>query len=148
MKMKEANPHVPRLLLILSMLCALAGFMLYETNGTNKLSPDLNTVCQIGLGCCAGLCLLNLVWEAVSKRLSLLLAYAQYLAGLLGFAEYIVSQLNYIANVLYGVDGNSFTPVMMATAGTGLIAFLLALTAAIMLRREAYRKNLAAVQEV
>ena len=145
--MKEQQKAAPRCLIAVSALCGIAGLILYLTNGTNKLSPDLSMSAIIAFAAVSGIGVIAVIAGLVTKKASTLFSYAQYIAGLVAFAEYLVSQANYIANVVYGVDGNTFTPAMIATAAVSLLAWVLALAAAIQLRRAAYRRDLAA-QEV
>lgn len=127
----------------LSTVCSGAALCLYWNYGTNKLCPEILMPCVVSLAIALVLGLFLTAAGAAGKNLTLL-TYVLYLASLAGFAEYIVSQLNYIANVFYGVDGNSFTPTMIATALTALLGWLFSLTAAVMRRRAAYRRNRAA----
>lgn len=131
-------------LVLLATLLSGAALALYLTNGTNKLCPELRINCIIALAAAAGLGVLMLLWSLIRQKMPTLGGYAMYIAGLVGFAEYIVSQLNYIANVIYGVDGNSFTPVMIATAAASLLGWVLSFAAANKLRRAAYKRDLAA----
>lgn len=128
-----------RILIAAAAVCSAAALILYWTNGTNKLSPDLLPACIGALAVSAVLGILLTVVGMVKRSVPVLLVYVQYLAALVGFAEYIVSQLNYIANVFYGVDGNSFTIVMIATAVAALLGWVLSLTAAVGIRRMNYR---------
>ena len=145
--MKEQQNTAPRCLIAISALCGIAGLILYLTNGTNKLSPNLSLSCIIAFAAVGGIGVIAVIAGAITKKAFTLVGYVQYLAGLWAFAEYLVSQANYIANVVYGVDGNTFTPAMIATALVSLLCWGTALAAAIGLRRTAYRRDLAA-QEV
>lgn len=127
----------------LSTVCSGAALCLYWNYGTNKLCPEILMPCVVSLAIALVLGLFLTAAGVAGKNLTLL-TYVLYLAGLAGFAEYIVSQLNYIANVFYGVDGNSFTPTMIATALTALLGWLFSLTAAVMRHRAACRRNRAA----
>ena len=142
----KAGCGVAKGLVLLSTLLNAAALVLYLTNGTNKLCPEMRMSCVAALGIAAGLGGLLLLWSLLKKRMSTLACYGMYIAGLVGFAEYIVSQLNYIANVFYGVDGNSFTTVMIATAAMSLLGWVLSLVAANKLRRDAYQRDLAAME--
>ena len=57
--------------------------------------------------------------------------FLAYLAFLYAFIHYVVSQVNLIANILYGVDGSTFPPVFYVTIASSFAACLLALIAAI-----------------
>lgn len=142
--MKKTGNGAALALMVLSTLLSSAALAMYLTNGTNKLCPDMKTACTVGLACAAALGLVLTIWGLSRKKMPVLLCYVQYLCALVGFGEYIVSQLNYIANVIYGVDGNSFTAVMIATAGTSLLSWVLSLIAANMQRRSVYRSESAA----
>ncbi|MDO5423055.1 MAG: glycoside hydrolase family 3 N-terminal domain-containing protein [Eubacteriales bacterium] len=149
MKLSQAwkEAKTAGLLAVTALLCSIAGLSLYLTNGTNKLSPELSATCIAGFGTAAALGLLALAVGCVRGRFSVVLAYGQYLAGLWGFVEYLVSQANYIANVIYGVDGNSFTLPMILTVLVGLLGWCLALVSAILLRRAAHKRDQAAWTE-
>lgn len=143
-KNTRRNFRMIQVLVLLATLLSSAALALYLTHGTNKLCPELRVSCIVTLAAAAGMGVLMLLWSLIRRKLPTLGCYAMYIAGMVGFAEYIVSQLNYIANVLYGVDGNSFTLVMIAMAALSLLGWVLSLIAANMLRRAAYRSDLAA----
>ena len=125
--MKQSNKSA-YILTAVSVLCSGAALALYLTGGTNKLCPEMKPACTAALMVAIVLGIAGLVTGIIRHRKPpMLLCYAQYLAALVGFGEYIVSQLNYIANVFYGVDGNAFTAVQISTALTALVAFVLAL---------------------
>ena len=132
--MKQGN-KAARVLTVLSALLSGAALALYLTGGTNKLCPEMKTACTAALIVSLTLGVLLTIVACWKKHLPMALCYAQYLAALVGFGEYIVSQLNYIANAFYGVDGNAFTAVQIATALTALVACVLALVCAGMARR-------------
>ena len=64
------------------------------------------------------------------------LAFVSYLAFLYAFIHYIVSQINLISNILYGVDGSSFPPVFFVTVIMALLSFVAALVAGIMMKKK------------
>ncbi len=144
-KSENRETCIFRILIAAAAICSAAALILYWTNGTNKLSPDLLPACIGALAAATVFGIFLTVVGMVKKRVPVLLVYVQYLAALIGFAEYIISQLNYIANVFYGVDGNSFTMVMIATAAASLLGWTLSLAAAVGIRRMNYRYEL--VQE-
>ncbi len=130
---QKKNRAVP-MLTMLSAVCSLIGLFLYCQYGTNKLCPELLMPCIAAMIVSA---LLGIVLAAVSfaGKHALLLRYVLHLSSMTALAEYIVSQLNYIANVIYGVDGNSFSLVMMLTLSVLLAGWLAALLAAVIQRR-------------
>lgn len=143
-KNTRQNFRMIQVLVLLATLLSGAALAMYLTHGTNKLCPELRMSCIVALAAATGLGGLMLLWSPIRQKLPTMGCYAMYIAGLVGFAEYIVSQLNYIANVLYGVDGNAFTPMMIAMAALSLLGWVLSLIAANMQRRAAYRSDLAA----
>lgn len=141
MENKQTHKAVP-VLTVVSAICSLIGLYLYWSYGTNKLCPEILVPCVAALIAASALGLLLTVLSIAGKQ-ALLLRYVLYLAALAAFAEYIVSQLNYIANVLYGVDGNHFTAAMLATFGVLLVGWVSALSAAAIQRKALYRWDLA-----
>lgn len=93
----------------LSTVCSGAALCLYWNYGTNKLCPEILMPCVVSLAIALVLGLFLTAAGVAGKNLTLL-TYVLYLAGLAGFAEYIVSQLNYIANVFYGLTETALLP--------------------------------------
>ena len=139
---KQIHKAVP-VLTALAMVCSLIGLYLYWNYGTNKLCPEILVPCVAALIAASALGLLLTALSIAGKQV-LVLRYGLHLAALTAFAEYIVSQLNYIANVLYGVDGNHFTAAMLATLAVLLVGWISGLAAAVIQRKTIYRWDLAA----
>lgn len=142
---KQKQRSVP-VLTALGTVCSLIGLYLYCNYGTNKLCPDILVPCLAALIAAGALGLALTVLGFAGKQV-LLLQYVLYLVELTAFAEYIVSQLNYIANVFYGVDGNHFTAAMLATLAVLLVGWVSGLWAAVIQRKTIYRRNPAARED-
>lgn len=142
----KQNPKAVSVLTVLTTICSMVGLYLYCNFGTNKLCPDILVPCVAALIAASALGLLLTVLSIANKQV-LLLRYVLYLAALAAFAEYIVSQLNYIANVLYGVDGNHFTAAMLATLAVLLVGWISGLAAAVIQRKTVYRWDLSAKED-
>ena len=143
-KKEYKNGRKAQFLIGAASVSAGAALILYLTNGTNKLCPELSILCIIALALSLAIGIFLLAFHAVKGSAPALLCYVQYFFALLGFGEYIVSQLNYIANVFYGVDGNTFSNIMILTALTSLLNWVFALSAANTLRKTAYKRDLTA----
>lgn len=113
----------------LQLACAgvlyLVVFFLYRATGKNEFAPDLSVKAQ-NAWLAAGI--LSLVLLPLRSKA---LTYIAYLCGLYAWLEFLVSQINYIANVFVAIDGSSFSKAFLATAVLGLAAWILAVAAAV-----------------
>lgn len=133
MKLKqliEDKNIIPLILFAVSALCSLILLVLYLAAGTNKLSPDLLPEVIVGavLTLCAGIAIVTAA--LLTGKFFAVAGFGTYALGLYTFIEYIASQLNYISNVFYGVDGNSFTVEIVLSLVFALAGFVTALVGA------------------
>ena len=109
---------------------------LYALTGVSEFSQKLSL--QVLLfsvaAAAAGIALLIPVRKGTGKawsdRLLGLALYAVYALALLAWLFYIVSQLNYIANIVMGIDGTKLSPVFVITTVMFAAAWVLALLSA------------------
>lgn len=140
MKLKQIAENkrtIPLILFAVSAICVAVLLILYLAAGTNKLSPDLLPEVIVGAVLTLAVGLAIVIVAAVAGKMAALSGFIMYALGLFTFIEYIASQLNYISNVFYGVDGNSFTAPIVLSLVFGLATFVSALAGAIIcFRRE------------
>lgn len=131
-------------------LCSGVSLILYIAAGTNKFNSELSGMAIVMFSlafACGGA---FFAAGALRGRAFEMLALAQYALGLYAFCEYIVTQLNLISNVLYGVmnpgsgDGNTFGAAMIVTVIVSLAAWVCALIAFILLHRAVNKEEKAA----
>lgn len=115
-------------LLLAAVVLGIVELVLYLKDGRTSFDPNYSwyAIAGMGIGIVCGLI-------GYLGRLRLF-AFLSYLGYLYGFVHYIVSQINLIANILYGVDGSTFSPVFFVTLGAALLSFVLALTAGILMK--------------
>lgn len=64
------------------------------------------------------------------------LIFCQYLCFFAGFLLYVVSQLNYIVNVIDGRDGNTLSAALITALVSGVFAWILSLAAGIVMKKD------------
>ena len=111
-------------LALAALLCSLVALILYRKTGITQFSSSLSSSALTCLWICMALCAVSLVFE------NKLIKYVAYLICFYGFFGYLQSQVNYIANVFVGIDGNSFTGGFIATLVFFLLAVVLTLLSA------------------
>ena len=67
--------------------------------------------------------------------------YSGYLLALMGFLYYIVSQVNYLANVFVAIDGTTISFPFILTAGSFLLAFVFMLLSGILGKKDADKQG-------
>ena len=118
----------------IQMLCALmlyvAALIGYLLTGRNEFNTVLSLKVVIPLAAAIALSL------AMVIRGVKMVKYLLYLCGLYAWAEYIVTQVNYIANVFVAIDGTTFSVGFLLTLAAGLLAWIMALSSAICQKTE------------
>lgn len=115
-------------LLLTATLLGMLALILYLMEGRTSFDPNYSCYAIAGMGIGIACGMLGFLGHVR------LCAFLAYLGFLYGFVHYIVSQINLIANILYGVDGSTFPPVFFVTLGAALLSFLLALLSGILMK--------------
>ena len=123
---QKAKSASAKWLLLIASVLGIVELALYLKDGRTSFDPNYSVYAIVGMG--LGI-LLGLA-GVISKGRPLY--FLSYLAFLYAFIHYIVSQINLIANILYGVDGSTFSPVFYITVIAAFAACLLSLIAGIM----------------
>ena len=116
-------------LAIPAMIIAFITIFLYKAIGITVFSPTLNKETIIFL-------ILGIVFTAISlgmifipfkyaKMFSKLVRFVAYLMYLYAFLMFVYSQINFIGNVLVGIDGNSFSGTFIVTVLFYILACVL-----------------------
>ena len=114
--------------------------ILYNQTGITTFTPILSEKVVALLGVCIALSVLFAVFEIKLGK------YLLYLFCFWMWLEYLISEASYISNVFVSIDGNSFSSNFILTVVFGLLAWLLALIAAILQKAEiGSAKNAASV---
>ena len=115
-------------MLLVAALLGVLELVLYLKEGRTTFDPNYSwyAIAGMGIGIACGLI-------GFLGRIRLF-AFLSYLCFLYGFVHYIVSQINLIANILYGVDGSTFSPVFFVTLGAAFVTFVLALISGILMK--------------
>lgn len=131
MKKKFGFSHV---LLLIATLLGVLELVLYIMDGRTSFDPNYSVYAFVGMGLGIGFGLLGVVtrWRP--------LAFMSYLGFLYAFIQYVVSQINLIANILYGVDGSTFSMSFYVTMFAAVASCLLALIAGITMRNKQQAK--------
>ncbi len=125
MKKKFGSSHI---LLLLATLLGVLELVLYIRDGRTSFDPNYSVYAIVGMGLGIGCGVLGILtrWRP--------LAFMAYLSFLYAFIQYVVSQINLIANILYGVDGSTFSMSFYVTMFAAVFSCLLALIAGIAMR--------------
>ena len=128
---KSGGPRIPHWMLLIATLLGVVELALYIRDGRTSFDPNYSVYAIVGMGLGIGFGLLGFIsrWRP--------LAFTAYLAFLYAFIHYVMSQINLIANILYGVDGSTFPPVFFVTLCSAFASCLLALVAGIAMRNRA-----------
>ena len=116
--------------LAVATLLGILGLVLYIWKGRTSFDPNYSVYVFIGMG--AGIACGVAGWFLRIRAL----AFMAYLGFLYGFIHYIVSQINLIANIIYGVDGSTFPPVFFVTVVSAFASFVLSLIAGIAMKKQ------------
>lgn len=133
------------ILIATGVVTELVAFILYVAAGTNKFNPNLSPAAIIAMWLFIIAGGAQVALAAVKGKTMPIVCFAQYAVGLYAFGAYVITQLNLISNVMYGImnpgsgDGNSLGAAMIITTVFTLSAWVLSLVGAIMLQRKEKR---------
>lgn len=115
-------------LLLAAVAMGILELVLYIRDGRTSFDPNYSVYAFVGMGLGIGFGALGLVLKARP------LAFVSYLGFLYGLIHYVVSQINLIANILYGVDGSTFSLSFYVTMGAAVLSVVLALSSGITMK--------------
>ena len=123
----------------ITMALLVAALCLYAKNGVTAFSPKLEARAIVYAAISLAVCLVTLVVDLKPLK------YVAYLLGLYAFMWFVYSQVTYIANVLVGIDGYTFTAEFISTLVCYIAAAVVALVSAITDRWQPWAKQNIAV---
>ena len=125
-KTESGNQALSWCLLIIAGVLGILELVLYIRDGRTSFDPNYSVYAIVGMSLGIAFALAGVVskWRPFY--------FLSYLGFLYAFIHYIVSQINLIANILYGVDGSTFPPVFFITLVSAFAACLLSLIAGIL----------------
>lgn len=119
----------------------LIEFILYLTSSRTSFDPNYSPSAIVGMT-------VALVCGLASVIIPLkALGFGVYLGSLFGFIHYIVSQINLIANIIYGVDGSTFPAAFFVTIACAVLTTGLSLAGAILIKTDKRKERIAALKE-
>ena len=132
-------------LAIPAMIIAFITIFLYKKIGVTVFSPTLNKETIVCL-------ILGIVFTAISLGMSFvkfqyvniftkLVRFVAYLMYLYAFLMFVYSQINFIGNVLVGIDGNSFSGTFILTIIFYILASVLTLVSACLNNKTPWNKK-------
>lgn len=117
-------------LTLVSLAFLIATLVTYATTGISTFTPVLSVKVITLLSVCMALALLFAAFEFKAGK------YLLFLFCLWAWLEYFVSEAAYISNVLVSIDGNTFGIGFMLIVAFGALAWVSALVAAIVQKKE------------
>ncbi|MBO7364950.1 MAG: hypothetical protein J6U26_06455 [Lachnospiraceae bacterium] len=124
------NPGIAHFLLLFAVILGIVELGLYLLYGRTSFDPNYSLYAIAGMG--AGI-LFGLIGLFSGLRA---FAFLSYLAFLYGFIHLVVSQINLIANILYGVDGSTFPVTFYVMMGAAFLSFVLALLSGVTMKQK------------
>lgn len=127
--MKQRKFGASHVLLLVATLLGVLELVLYLKDGRTSFDPNYSVLAIVGMGAGIACGLLGVItrWRP--------LAFLTYLGFLYALIQYVVSQINLIANILYGVDGSTFSVSFYVTLVAAAASCLLALIAGITMKQ-------------
>lgn len=135
-----------------AMIIALITIFLYKKIGINTFSPTLNKQAILFLILGISFTLISLVISLIPlkyvNQFGKIIRFGAYLMILYAFIMFIYSQVNFIANVFVGIDGNSFSSTFILTIIFYLLSCILTAVSAGLDNFIPWKKNMVAVGEI
>ncbi|MCD7885270.1 MAG: glycoside hydrolase family 3 C-terminal domain-containing protein [Lachnospiraceae bacterium] len=123
---KERKHGLSFFLNLAASVCYLAALLLYLLGGVSEFTPTLSQKVIVLLSLCLAGSLLLLLLENKLGR------YLLAMLGLWTLLEYIVTEVNYFANLIAAIDGSAISVTVVLTIVIGVLGFLLMLISAIL----------------
>ncbi len=119
----------------------LIELILYLTSSRTSFDPNYSPSAIVGMA-------IALVCGIASIIAPLkALGFGVYLGSLFGLIHYVVSQINLIANIIYGVDGSTFPPAFFVTIVCAVLTTGLSLAGAILIKTDKRKERIEALKE-
>ena len=139
------------ILLILGLALEIAALVVYNMTGVNEFNATLSSpvlifaIISIVLGSVLLILRVLSIDEVKVVKLYLdLVIVINFVVGLFAFMFYVISQVNYLANVLVSIDGTKISFTFVLTVALFVLAFLLTAAAAFFYRRESKKEDVKA----
>ncbi len=134
-KFKTGRTVIGLILLGLATILGLAELYMYYQYGTTIFSPNYSTYAIAGMivGIASGFLGLITLFRPF--------AFIAYLAYLYALIHYIISQVNLLANILYGVDGSVMPMEIPMTITIAVLTIVLSLFAGIFIKKRKAEKD-------
>ena len=137
------------ILLILGLALEIAVLVVYSMTGINEFNATLSSPVLVFaiISIVLGLVLLILrvlsIDEIKIVKLYLdIVIVANYVIALFAFMFYVISQVNYLANVLVSIDGTKISFTFVLTVSLFVLSFLFTASAAFFYRRESKKEDI------
>lgn len=116
--------------IVAAFLCAVTTLLIYVNTGVDQFSTVLSSKVILLLGICIVLGFILMFFEVKIGK------YAVYLVGLWAWLSYLITQVNYIANLIADIDGNSMSIAFITTVLFGSLTWLFSLVSAITQKKD------------
>lgn len=115
---------------VASLVFAVVTLILYVNTGIDEFTTSLSAKF---IALLIVFCVLAVIFSVCEIKLG---KYAMYLVGFWAWLEYIISQVNYLANILVSIDGSTFSAAFICTVLFGALAWVCALVSAILQKQD------------
>lgn len=112
--------------IVASFICALITLIIYLNTGIDQFTTKLSAKVIALLIICAVIGVAVSVFEVKTGK------FIVYLAGLWAWLSYLITQVNYIANLIADIDGNSMSIAFITTILFGALTWIFSLVSAIL----------------
>lgn len=116
--------------IVASFICAVTTLIVYVNTGIDQFTTKLSAKVIVLLIICAVLGVALSVFEIKTGK------YIVYLLGLWAWLSYIITQVNYIANLIADIDGNSVSLAFISTVLCGALTWVFSLVSVILQKKD------------
>lgn len=116
--------------MLAALICAFVALLIYVNTGVDQFSKELSGKVVAIWIVSVVLAVVFTVFEIKEGK------YVVYVLSLWGWLSYFITQVNYIANLVADIDGNSVSATFVSIVLCGALAWIFALVSAIVQKKD------------
>ncbi len=131
-KLKEflRKKDLSSIFIVAAFICALITLIIYLNTGIDQFTTKLSAKVITLLIICIVVGVAVSVFEVKTGK------FVVYLSGLWAWLSYIITQVNYIANLIADIDGNSVSAAFITTILFGALTWIFSLVSALLQKKD------------